>query len=55
MLRGADRPRLRPLVVETSIGGRVLNRREIPSDRWVSYDIAAPAAVLQATAVSTSA
>jgi len=43
MLRGADRPRLRPLVVETSIGGRVLNRREIPSDRWVSYDIAAPA------------
>ena len=29
----------RPLVLETSLAGRVVDRREVPSDRWFTYDI----------------
>ncbi len=29
----------RPLVLETSVAGRVVDRREVPSDRWFTYDI----------------
>lgn len=29
----------RPLVLETSLAGRVADRREVPSDRWFTYDI----------------
>ena len=29
----------RPLVLETSLAGRVADRREVPSDRWITYDI----------------
>ena len=29
----------RPLVLETSLAGRVADRREVSSDRWVVYDI----------------
>ena len=29
----------RPLVVETAIGGRVVDRRELPAGQWVSFDL----------------
>ncbi len=29
----------RPLILETSLAGRVADRREVPSDRWFTYDI----------------
>jgi hypothetical protein len=35
----------RPLVVETMLAGRVVDRRELPADRWVTYDIPAAAPV----------
>lgn len=31
----------RPLVFETSVAGRVIDRRVIPSDRWVDFDLPA--------------
>jgi O-antigen ligase len=34
MLRAPDRPLTRPMVVETAIGGRVVDRRELPSTHW---------------------
>jgi len=40
-LRAPDHPTPRPLVVETSIAGRVVDRREVPGGQWVSYDIPA--------------
>lgn len=39
-LRAPDRPTRRPLVVETSIAGRVVDRRDVPAGQWVSYDVA---------------
>ena len=39
-LRAPDRPMRRPLVIETSIAGRVVDRRRVSSGNWVSYDIA---------------
>ena len=44
-LRAPDRPTTRPLVVETSIAGRVVDRRAVPAGQWVSYDIPARQAV----------
>jgi O-antigen ligase len=32
-------PMTRPLVIETAIAGEVVDRRELPPGRWVSYDI----------------
>lgn len=31
----------RPLVIETALAGRVVDRRELPADRWVTYDLPA--------------
>ena len=31
--------KVRPLVVETAIGGRVVDRRELPAGQWVSFDV----------------
>jgi len=31
----------RPLVVETAIAGRIVDRRELPPGRWVTYDLPA--------------
>jgi O-antigen ligase len=42
-LRAPDRVSRRPLIVETSIAGRVVDRREISGNQWVTYDIPAPA------------
>ena len=30
---------LHPLVVETSVGGRLLDRRPLPAGKWVTYDV----------------
>jgi hypothetical protein len=38
-LRAPDFSRARPLVVETAIAGRVVDRRELPAGEWVSYDV----------------
>ena len=38
-LHAPDFPITRPLVIETAMGGVVVDRREIPAGRWVSYDI----------------
>lgn len=38
-LRTPDQRLLRPLIVETTVAGRVLDRRELPRGRWVTYDI----------------
>jgi O-antigen ligase len=35
----------RPLVIETAFGGRVVDRRELPPHRWVTYDLPAANAV----------
>jgi O-antigen ligase len=40
-LRAPDRPTTRPLVVETSIAGWAIDRRNVPAGQWVSYDIPA--------------
>lgn len=40
-LRAPDRPTTRPLVVETSIAGPVVDRRAVPAGQWVTYDIPA--------------
>ncbi len=40
-LHAPDRPIARPLLVQTSIAGRVVDRRDVPAGRWVSYDIPA--------------
>lgn len=40
-----DVPLARPLVVETAIAGRIVDRRELPPGRWITYDIPAPEAV----------
>lgn len=29
----------RPVTMETSIGGRVVDRREVPADRWMTFDV----------------
>jgi hypothetical protein len=39
MLRAPERPLSRPMVVETAIAGRVIDRRTLPSDRWERIDI----------------
>jgi O-antigen ligase len=39
-LRAPDLPVSRPLVLETSVAGRVVDRRPVPPDRWITYDIA---------------
>jgi hypothetical protein len=31
----------RPLVVETALAGRIVDRRELPAHRWVTYDLPA--------------
>jgi hypothetical protein len=38
-LRAPDLPRTRPLVVETWISGRVVDRRTLPVARWTTYDL----------------
>ncbi|MGH9256106.1 MAG: O-antigen ligase family protein [Vicinamibacterales bacterium] len=38
-LHAPDLQMTRPLVIETAIAGVVVDRREIPLGRWVSYDI----------------
>jgi hypothetical protein len=38
-LHAPDFPKARPLVVETAIAGHVVDRREVPAGRWVSYDV----------------
>jgi hypothetical protein len=40
-LRAPDYPLTRPLVVQTAFAGRVVDRREIPSGRWITYDVPA--------------
>ncbi|OFW16056.1 MAG: hypothetical protein A3F70_12275 [Acidobacteria bacterium RIFCSPLOWO2_12_FULL_67_14] len=30
---------LRPLMLETSVAGRVVDRREVPADRWMTFDM----------------
>jgi hypothetical protein len=40
-VRAPDHPTPRPLVVETSIAGRVVDRRDVSGGQWVSYDIPA--------------
>jgi hypothetical protein len=40
-LRAPDPPSRRPLVLETSIAGRVVDRRDVPAGQWLSYDVAA--------------
>ena len=32
-------PKTRPMMIETAIAGEVVDRRELPADQWVSYDI----------------
>jgi hypothetical protein len=39
-VRAPDLPLSRPLLIETSVAGRVVDRRSVPADQWVSYDIA---------------
>jgi hypothetical protein len=39
-LRAPDPPTRRPLVLETSIAGQVVDRRHVPAGQWVSYDVA---------------
>jgi hypothetical protein len=39
-LRAPELPHSRPLQVEISVAGRVVDRRSVPADRWLSYDIA---------------
>ena len=39
-LRAPSPPTRRPLVLETSIAGRVVDRRDVPAGQWVSYDVA---------------
>ena len=39
-LRAPSPPARRPLVLETSIAGRVVDRRDVPAGQWVSYDVA---------------
>ncbi|MBI4263032.1 MAG: O-antigen ligase family protein [Acidobacteria bacterium] len=39
-LRAPDRPAVRTLIVETAVAGRVVDRREVTSGRWVAYDVA---------------
>ena len=39
-LRAPDPPTRRPLLLETSIAGRVIDRRDVPAGQWVSYDVA---------------
>jgi hypothetical protein len=38
-LRAPDRPLTRPMVVETAIAGRVVDRRELAPDRWQTVEI----------------
>jgi O-antigen ligase len=40
-LRAQTRPMIRPLVIETSIGGRVADRREVRPGAWVTIDVPA--------------
>ena len=42
-MRAPDVEMSAPLVVETSIAGRVTDRRAVPAGRWVSYDVPARA------------
>lgn len=41
----SDVPLSGPLVIETAMSGRIVDRRELPPDRWVTYDLPAPAPV----------
>ncbi|MBI4886068.1 MAG: O-antigen ligase family protein [Acidobacteria bacterium] len=43
-LRAPDMTMTRPLILETAIAGALVDRREIPPGRWVSYDIPGRAA-----------
>jgi O-antigen ligase len=38
-LRAPEQPLTRPMVVETAIAGRVVDRRPLPSDRWEQIEI----------------
>ena len=38
-VRASDQPAPRPLVVDIVIGGQVVERRAIPSDRWTTIDL----------------
>jgi O-antigen ligase len=38
-LRAPDLALARPLTVETSVAGRVLDRREVPQGGWITYDV----------------
>ena len=39
-LRAPDLPQSRPLMVETAVAGRVVDRRSLPPDQWTTYDVA---------------
>jgi hypothetical protein len=39
-LRVPDLPQSRPLLVETWVSGRVVDRRPLPADTWTTYDVA---------------
>ena len=38
-VRAPTLPRTRPMMIETAIAGKVVDRRELPAGEWVSYDI----------------
>jgi len=38
-LHTPDQRLLRPLIVETTVAGRVVDRRELPLGRWVTFDV----------------
>jgi hypothetical protein len=39
-LHTADQRLVRPLIVEVTVAGRIVDRREIPRGQWVTYDVA---------------
>jgi len=39
-LRAPDLPQTRPLLVDTWISGRLVDRRTLPVDQWTAYDVA---------------
>ena len=38
-LRAPDLPAPRPLVVEVAVAGAIVDRRELPPERWIAFDI----------------
>ena len=44
-VRAEERTPNRPILIETAVAGRPVDRREVPPGRWMTYDIAASAPI----------